>query len=251
MAHPRGHDPGIARLVRESRFIFTGTVEQEAFSSLSFFPASPTTFVVRVERVHHSARALHNQPGQQVTVVSLEGPAPTRDQRRVFFTNPFLYGETLAVREVANNMQVPEDLDAWQVLLARATEESKVEEFRMHIESAVAVAQGRVTNTRSAHEVPVSEHDPLWWVAEVRVTRVLKGELDGEIHVRFPSSRDIKWFGVPKLKEGDEGVFILHRDGLEVAGATLAIIHPEDFLRSESEDARRVVDLIGPRTSKR
>lgn len=251
MAHSREQDPAVAKLVRESRFVFTGVVEQEISSSLSFVTASPTTFVVRVERVHHATPALHNQPGQQVTVVSVAGSMPTRDQRRIFFTNPFLYGETLAVREVGNNIEVPEDLDALHALVVRVTEEAKMEELRRHLESAHAVAQGRATSVRRVHEVPVSEHDPLWWVAGIRVTRGLKGDVEGEIHVRFPSSRDIKWYGVPKLKEGDEGVFILHRDGLEVGGATLAIIHPEDFLRGESEEARRIIELIGSRTSKR
>jgi hypothetical protein len=247
MPHPKGADPAVVKLVRESRFVFTGTIEQEGFSSLSFVPAAPTTSVVRVERVHHATPALHNQVGQRVTVVSAEGSTPPRDKRRVFFTNPFLYGETIAVREVAN-LDTPEDLNELHAMVAHVAEESKVEELREHLASAQAVVEGRVAAVRRAYDVPVSEHDPLWWVAVIRVARPLKGDLKGEIRVRFPGSRDIKWYGVPKLKEGDEGVFVLHRDGLELAEAALAILHPGDFAPAESEEARRLVEQIRPRS---
>jgi hypothetical protein len=184
-----------------------------------------------------------------VTVVWTEGSAPTPDKRRVFFTNPYLYGETIAVREVGN-VEAPEDLNALHAMVADVIGESKVEELREHLASAHAVVHGRVVSVRRAHDVPVSEHDPLWWVAGIRVTRSLKGDLEGEIRVRFPSSRDIKWYGVPKLKEGDEGVFILHRDGLEVGEATLVVLHAGDFVPAESEDARRIGEQIRPRSSK-
>jgi hypothetical protein len=250
MPQAKTSDPAIKRLVRESRFIFTGTIEQEGFSSLSFVPAAPTTSVVRVERIHHTTPALHNHNGQHVTVVAAQDSMPLPDKRRVFFTNPFLYGESIAVREVGN-IKVPEDLDALHAMIRDVAEESRVEKLREHLAAAQAVVEGRVMSVHRAHDVPVSEHDPLWSVATIRVTRSLKGDLEGEVHVRFPSSRDVKWYGVPKLKEGDEGTFILHRDGLEVGEAKLAIIDPEDLLRTESDEAHRIVDLLGPRPSKR
>jgi hypothetical protein len=250
MADTKRPDAAIERLVRESRFVFTGTIEREASSSLSFVPSGPETSVVRVERVHQATPALHNQAGQRVTVVAAQGSTAAPDKRRVFFTNPFLYGETIAVREVGN-MEAPEDLDALNALIAGVAEEDRVQEHREHRASAHAVVHGRVMGVQSAHDIPVSEHDPLWMVAAVRVTRSVKGDLEGEIHVRFPGSRDIMWYGVPKLKEGDEGTFILHRDGLAVGKATLAIIHPDDFLPGEIEEARRIADRKARRPSKR
>lgn len=69
MPRPKGSDPDVTKLVRESRFVFTGTIEQQGLSSLAFVPASSTTSVVRVERVHHATAALHNQVDQRVRTI--------------------------------------------------------------------------------------------------------------------------------------------------------------------------------------
>jgi len=122
-----------------------------------------------------------------------------------------------------------------------------VEALRQHLASADAVVFGRVLTVHRAPEplaAPISEHDPSWWVASARVIRSLKGDLKGEIEVRFPNSRDKAWYRVPKLKPDDEGIFLLHRGGPKLRASVLAIIHPEDFLPGDADEARRIANLI-------
>jgi hypothetical protein len=253
MPNSRHPDAAVARLVAETRFIFTGTVEREASSSLSFIPAGTATAVVRVDRIHHASPALHSQAGQEVTLVCAESSvASSAKGRRLFFTNPILYGETIAVREIGN-MEVPDDQDAFHDWIVRMTGDAKEEELREHLASAEVVLHGHVMTLRPVSEVPVvlaSEHDPDWAVAVIRVKSSLKGVAKGPISVRFPKSRDVRWYGTPKLKEGDEGVLILHRDGLELGDATLAVLHANDFLPGGTEVARRIKELMRPRRSR-
>lgn len=242
MARPKDPRPPVPAVTRDARFVFTGTVEHLGSSSLFFIPPGGATAVVRVERIHYAAPALGSQQGQQVTVVFVEGSDPA-EGRRVFFTNPILYGETMAVREIRSSEA---DDPALHGRIARMNEEAETAHLRDLIASADAVVLGQVTATRRASEpdrARMSEHDPDWHVALIRVARTLKGEHKGEIAVRFPKSRDIAWHRVPKLREGQEAVFLLHRDGLELGGAVLAILHAEDVLPSDAENVRRIQEV--------
>jgi hypothetical protein len=49
-------------------------------------------------------------------------------------------------------------------------------------------------------------------VAELRVAEALKGEhRRGNVHVLFPSARDVLWANAPRLHEHQEGIFLLRR----------------------------------------
>jgi hypothetical protein len=250
MAHPREPRAPVTKVTREARFVFTGTVQQPGSSSLFFIPPGGATAVVHVDRIHYAAPSLQNQEGRQVTVVLAEGSDPA-EGRRLFFTNPILYGETMAVKEVRTS-ESAQDVAELHERIGRMNEQADTEHLREHIASAQAVVQGRVVSLKRAAEPDVarmSEHDPDWHVAILQVARTLKGEHHDEIAVRFPKSRDIAWYRVPKPREGDEGVFILHRDGLEL-GAVLAMLHPDDLLPAEAENVRRIADLAGPHERK-
>ncbi|MGA8530084.1 MAG: hypothetical protein WB622_10240, partial [Acidobacteriaceae bacterium] len=227
-------------------------VESESSSSLSFVPSGGSSAVVRVERVHHGPSILQQQAGQPVTVLLASSfPVEYPRGRRVFFTNPVLYGETIAVREVGQ-MDAPDDLETIHASVIAIKERETMEETRRHLTSAEAVVEARVLSRRAAEPgaIPGSEHDPIWWVAVLRVSESLKGNLKGEVPVRYPASRDVKWFGVPKPREGDEGLFILHRDGLDLGGATLALLHADDFLPAGANEERQALQLLRQRSPK-
>jgi hypothetical protein len=252
---PTTDEASVKKFAREARFVFTGQLEQEAASTLSIVAAGPATAVVRVERIHAAAQSLHNQAGQKVTVLLTGGTIRSAEPRWVFFANPVLYGETLGVREVAR-VAVPKDLDELHKRIAAITKEAQVEELRQHLAKADAIIHGTVKSVRSANDagyIPQSEHDPLWMVATIHVVSALKGEGflkarrkdgGGELETRFPSSRDVRWFGVPKPKAGDEGIFILHRDDLELGGATLAILHSDDIVAGGADEADRLAEHL-------
>lgn len=249
MAILREQNPELIKLLAASRFVFTGTVERESSSSLSFLPGGANSAVVRVERVHFGPSILQQQAGQLVTVLFPAAyPLESNDRRRVFFTNPILYGETIAVKEVGQ-IDVPKDLDAFHQSVVAMTEGAKAAEFREHLLSADAILHARVVSHRPAEPgaIPSSEHDPLWWIALLRIVSVLKGNLKGEVPIRYPSSRDIAWFGVPKPKVDDEGIFLLHRDGRDLGGVVFAILHHDDMLSVTDAELRRIADLASTR----
>lgn len=248
MPNPREPRAPVVQIQRDARFVFTGTVEHPDSSSLFFIPPGGPTAVVRVERIHYSAPALKDQEGQQITVVFAEG-TESASGKRVFYTNPILYGETMAVKEVRRS-EAAEDLAKVHERIVRMNEEIDTAHLRELLTSAEAVVQGEVVSVRRASEpdiARVSEHDPDWHLAVIRIVRSFKGEHKDEVTARFPKSRDIKWYRVPKPREGQQGVFLLHRDGLDVGGARLAILYPESILPADGEIVRRVTELIGIR----
>lgn len=242
MPLPRGFGATANRLTRESRFVFTGSVEQLGTSTLSLLPGGPRTAVVRVDRIHRAGQDLRDQAGQSVTVVLADEVAAGPDRRSVFFTDPIMFGETMAVREVGR-LAVPDDLDALNELMERAEVEMADEALREHLREADAVIYGRVVSVRrvsSATAATAGEHDPDWWAAVIRVIRSIKGEHGDHVEARYPNSHDIAWYRVPKLREADEGVFILHRDGTDDGGVLLALIHPNDFVPGDEGEATRI-----------
>ena len=58
----------------------------------------------------------------------------------------------------------------------------------------------------------ISEHDPDWRIADVKVDEVHKGTHPKDtVSIRFPSSEDVMWHDAPKFHPGQEGFFILHK----------------------------------------
>jgi hypothetical protein len=77
-------------------FVFRGSVEAPGDSNVGV-PIEGRTAIVRVDEVLHAPAAFGDQQGQSITVV-LSDPAPlSTGDRAVFFTNGWLYGETIAV----------------------------------------------------------------------------------------------------------------------------------------------------------
>jgi hypothetical protein len=244
---PKNVSSSITSLRRAASFVFTGRVEREASSSLSSIPASSATVVVRVEHIYDAPRDLQNQIGQEVTVIHAEGSAPENgNQRRLFFTEPVAYGETVGVREIGS-VADPGDRDAVEELVAHVRTEMDEQRLQQHIASADAVIHGKVIDVRSAEIGSArrfSEHDPEWWIATISILRSFKGDLNGNIAVRYPHSSDVRWYTAPKPEAGQEEIFVLHRDGLMLDHAALAILHPTDMLGAEPEELNRLSRLV-------
>jgi hypothetical protein len=245
MPLPRNLAAAVNRWSREARFVFTGVVDRIDATTLQLLPAGPATAVVRIERIHRAPAALSNQVGQAATVRRAEETPVAAGHRRVFFTNPILYGPTLGLQSISD-IEVPEDNEALDEAVMRVSEEMSERELAEHLASADAVVFGRVLGVRRAEPAAMlwSEHDPDWWVATVGVAQSIKGALEGEVAIRYPHSRDIRWYRVPKPEEGQEAVFVLHRDGAEVGGAALALLHPNDMYIVEAVEVERFVRLI-------
>ncbi len=219
-------------LARQARFVFQGRVKRLGASTMKEAVQAGRTAIVTVDEVLQAPEALRHYAGKDVTVQLRAGQKLAAGQAAVFFTNPWLFGKSVAVQALAVQPAVKKARDAVRVGVERDPVRTLDErDARAHVESADVVVSGRVKSVR-VPDVPApkavrgaraaaapgatlqrpSEHDPMWREAVVEVEDVHKGSHKRKtIIVRFPASRDIMWSEAPKLRPGQEGYFVLHK----------------------------------------
>lgn len=244
--------------------VFVGTVETLRAATLPNVTVTPNTSVVAVDRVIKKPDAIALDKGDKVTVVT-DGGAPLQEGARgLFFTEGWIFGESLAVRVLSW-----EPVSAAAAAAAGAAEDTQVaaqvdasadRELQTALESADLVVVGRVKRVQAPSALAlaperkrVTEHDPEWREAIIEVESALKGAADmREVVVRFPASVDVMWAASPKFTEGQEGTFLLQQDRLTGApAATLegravtayTAISPKHTL--SGGDAARIKRLLG------
>jgi hypothetical protein len=203
-------------------FVLVGTVKEVGASAMPEIPATASTATIEIEEVLRSPASLGNLVGRTITIDRGRSRV-VPGVRRVFHGHGWAYGSGLAIRvtqiepfhdsaaahqDAASAMQRSAD----QALLDRLASAETVVEGRV-LRVSAPEERGQTTGLRAAAPRSISEHDPLLADALVEVHETLKGHVPNEaIIVPFPTSRDIAWRDVPKLSEGQEGVFVLHTD---------------------------------------
>jgi hypothetical protein len=221
-------------LAEEARFVFRGIVEQTGASTMpDMVPGANNTCVVKVDEVLQSPQSLANAAGERVTVLLPEGVTLAAGEQAVFFTNPWLYGETLAVQAVAANPAQPvlATLDRRPGDPVRTLVER---DRQARMATADLVIRGRVTAVRLVEDDQqprrAVEHDPQWEEAVVRVLAVERGSPPGaEVVVRFPGSHDVAWRDAPKFTPGQEGRFVLRRPAEQTGSPIYTALNRHDF----------------------
>lgn len=223
--------------VRNSQFVIAGRVEKTGATTMPMVAAA-NAGVFRIEEILHGPPVLKDFTGKEITVIFKEPATVTAGESAVIFATSWLYGESLAVMEVGRlergkrGAMRDEVNDAYQ----RLGDERLLE----RIVAAELVVSGKVVKTEPAPEeirrrMPVTEHDPIWAVAEIQVASVLKGQHESKgISIFFPSSTDAAWHDCPKFKTGDEGIWILQRNQQERGWPRMRIqgltaLHALDF----------------------
>jgi hypothetical protein len=241
-------------------FVFSGTVQKLEASNVPHIKASNRTAIVTVDEVQSDLpRALAGVKGQQVTV-ELSKPladAPLQvGQKVVFSTQGHVYGETIAVREVGDRgaapqvkpkaaAAAPDPALKKQLAQAAAVVTGTVEEVRPVSAARIMAAAGKAAGPRR----PISEHDPKWHAAIIKVDSVEKGAPGAQrVVVCYPESRDIAWRRAPKYSKNQKGTWLLQkqqianpelRTHLMTAAATVAnaevqhtytALDPKDFI---------------------
>jgi hypothetical protein len=193
-------------------------------------PITTSTIVVRVDEILHAPEVLAGLTGKEITVQLPEGEQAEVGAQMVFDTTGWLYGNSIAVRSVGQRPAAGRD--PVQALADRDLQE--------HVVDADLVVSGEVTSVSLPATPPaetaaaaaplrkLTEHDPNFHVANVRIESVEKGHYpQQEVQVAFPASTDVAWYRAPKFKPGQQGVFLLHSTepageagGAEVAGPT-------------------------------
>jgi len=253
-------------LFQKAAFTFRGTVQKLNAANIAQIKDTDRTAIVLVEEIIKSPEMLASFAGQPITVKLSEGETVKKGERAIFYTNGWLFGETIAVESLGHS-----PVEAGGLTLAASVADPvkthKEDIIKKRLKTADAVVTGRVTSVRLPTETlaakkisaaagedesedrrPISEHDPEWCEAVVEVADVEKGsDKKKEIVVRFPNSNDVRWYKAHKFTAGEEGVFILHKTAAEAKPASRRIaatvtkkeaetteeaytaLHPEDF----------------------
>jgi hypothetical protein len=258
---PAKSDP--SELEKEARFIFEGTVVKLKAATMTEVPVSPRTAVVRVDQIIQAPPAMRQFAGREITVELSKGSKAKPGQKARFYTNGWLFGESLAVQSIGQAAVQPVAAAAAAAAPAEEPARAQVErDLKDRVAAADVVVAGRVAQVRlpaedtaaramaaagepAPEEGPISEHDPLWQEAVIQVDDVIKGSHQPQtLVVRFPASTDVRWHKAPKFHPGQEGVWVLNKEqvgpegpvpmaaaaGEEAAGPTMyAALSPLDY----------------------
>ena len=222
-------DSDITELTHLARFVFKGTVLKIKGATMKDVPVNNRTVIVRVDAIIQAPEALSEVTGSEITVQLGGRKKVKKGDQSIFYTNGWLFGDGVAVQSI--DTQAAEGMP---LAFAAAVEGDPVENLadtvaQARFESADLVVTGRVVSVKLPPEragfalaaaedattlsKPISEHDPQTQEAEIEVDAVHKGtNPGGAARIRFPNSRDVKWYKAPKFRAGQEGVYMLHKD---------------------------------------
>lgn len=245
-------DSTIENLVRQSRFIISGTIERLAAATMPDVPVTDSTAVVRVDDVLYAPPQFSDYKGREITVLLADTKNTGARREAVFFTNAWLYGSSLAVVEVGR-VSSTEDISEVRRQIMEAELNIADDQLRDRLARADLVLGGSVASVEPLREVqrrmPVTEHNPDWWQADIRIGLVVKGQFDRKaISVLFPNSTDEMWIDSPKFRPGQEGIWILQRNQEEKGWPSMRVegytaLHPLDFQPPDQLD--RIRKLLG------
>ena len=89
--------PDVGASRESARFVFRGTVVQAGAATMPSVPVSDGTYIVRVDDIVVASDHLLQTAGQNITVLNRK-PEPLQvDDRATFFTEGWIFGESVAV----------------------------------------------------------------------------------------------------------------------------------------------------------
>lgn len=248
-------DESARALAERSAIVVAGKVLRVNATLDPMQAASTRTVVITVSRMYAGAEIAGDQKGRTATVI-LSRPSTTlkAGTEGLFFGNPRFLGKSLtiadegelfadAARAASANLEASFQARRDQPLRERIASASSV--FRGRVESERAVAAG--PDQPGKLPEPPSEHDPEWHVASVRVLTALQSSEQGAlVNVIFPASRDVVWFNAPKLKAGQEAIFITHRPDKDDAQLMRAPGVAEFLEKQSAEVVSQPFDTVPP-----
>jgi hypothetical protein len=234
-------DQLIVDYARNAPFVVAGRVARTGAATMAMVPASANTGVFQIDEVLHGPPVLDGFAGKEITVLFQDSAAaPNAGESLVLFATSWLYGEGLAVLEVGRIAHSGERRETMRTEIQEAFEGREDELLLARINLADLIVVGKVARTAPApdeirRQMPITEHTPDWWRADIEISRIEKGSYQGkQLHIWFPNSEDAAWHESAKFKPGQEGIWLLQRDqqerGWPIMRITgLSALHPLDF----------------------
>jgi hypothetical protein len=211
---------------QSATFIFSGTVDQQVPTQVG--ARSLNTVRVRVQQVISSPAIAGLLTGQNIVVLLADTGKMPIGTRATFFAAGWKVDSIYSVREIAHQPIAPIAPLAAAANLRNLPIRVANFALRRRADSADLVIAGDVSTVSSlpAESLsigpgvlrPLSEHDPKWTEARIRVRQVFKGSVavDSQVRVLFPQSKDIAWREAHKFQLNETGVYFLRRADLTV-----------------------------------
>jgi hypothetical protein len=235
----------IKELRQQAGYVFVGTVERLGAVAMQGVEASDSTAVIRVDHVVHAPPELGGRLGPRLTL-DLAGPGLKEGDTVTFFATSWVFGEGLALREIGH-APVTDAAEA-SGLVTAADSSIHDDALRDRVSRASLAVLGTVASIQqppeTAQRVIRSEHEAIWWVAEIDVEETLKGRRPRGLRLAFPTTRDVAWYGAPRPQANQHAVWLLHKEEHEglPRGAYVAL-DPRDVQPASA--AERVRQLAG------
>jgi hypothetical protein len=242
----------LEELIKGSSFIFKGTIKKLNDATLPIITRRNNTIIVTVDDVLKVTNALKNLKGKDITVQLQEIKDEKIGQQLIFFTNGWLYGKSIAVKEVGT-LPTKVEGKSIQEQVIKGIEITKDKDLQKRIWYAELVVVGTVMQIKELEQDQkprLTEHNPRWQQAIIEIESVEKGEYPNKtVTILFPGSNDVMWDQSPKFKKGQKGIWIIHKDQLSKLGIKevegLTALDPMDFYSTKKIDRiRRVIKQI-------
>jgi hypothetical protein len=233
-------------LVHLAGLIFAGTVVELGTSSVPAVKPADNLIVVRVDRGLRVDKALGELRGKVITVAVRDPKGFRPGQQAVFFTNSWIHGQGIAVREVEHaELQVQDSVAA---AVAKLPEVHLTDRLR----SAALVVLAEVVRLGPIERVSLDRNDALWRTAELNVLRVLRGAPRSSTVAYFPTSKHPDWARAPRFTEQQRGVVLLHSPSgspnpslAALPAGALVVLDADDFQpESRLADVERLLGAI-------
>lgn len=218
----------------DATFLFKGTIREVKKATMADVPVDENTVVAMVDQVLEAPANLAKLGGRRVTVrLSGRTKAAVGDEF-IFHTHGWIFGPSVAVVSVKEERL--RETRAHAALLSRGGDpvaHRQNRRVKRRFSTADVVLSGRVTMVRIPSDAggasraaskaqspadtpepmgPISEHTPHWREAHIEIDDVHKGTHTSKtVVLRFPASRDVRWYKAPKFEPGHQGFFMLRK----------------------------------------
>jgi hypothetical protein len=209
-------DP-VQSMAERSSIIVRGKVLKTGASDEPLLAPSGRTAIIAIEQMYAGKEIAGDQARRTATVILSKPESVKVGEEAFFFGNPRFLGKSITI---ADEGEVPATAGAsLQNTVEQAVQARRSKPVLDRMATASLIFRGSVTAVQpleGAAQEPdkrgarPSEHDPEWQVATVQIVRPLRGDAAAgqTVTVVFSASKDIVWFHAPKLKPGQDAVFL-------------------------------------------
>ncbi len=206
---------------KQAPFIVTGTVIKLKAATMPEIETGDT-LILQIETIIKAPAMFASLTGQQITVRFAKLPDVTEGTTLTIYATGWIFGETVAVDALDYSTASDKKEVISKAISQKTTEEDA--SLKERLDSAQTAVVGKVIKIEKKEDIlqkvmlnpdtvqttHISEHDPNWHEATIQVDETLKGTGDGkEVKVTFPKSDDVRWYGIHKFQEGQQGVWLL------------------------------------------